>query len=364
LAGSSRIRVPTVLESSRALLESDADAMQAPRRFARSLRSGQLGPLLAIAILAVGTAGCASHANPTVPSAPDTGRVGLPPPAFLNFQDQPCWSGSGRIAYRDNGIVCVNDAGIATVDTRLAGLWVIDAASGAKRRIWPRGDAPSWSPDGSAIAFEDHDRLFTVQLDSTGLQELAPGMGGFFPRWSHDGTSIAFDTVPTSAHTFSAWRVASDGTDPRKLLDGRTPSWSPGDDRVLAAAEVDSAGTWLSEILSCDVATGAVSTIWSRPGVGVWQPVFSPDGTQIAFRAAIGSRLPQVWLIDASGRNLRQVTALGGSAPAWSPDGRTIAYVRSDWTTDGDGYGAIWLHRLDTGDEVRLTTRWPTYCTF
>jgi dipeptidyl aminopeptidase/acylaminoacyl peptidase/CubicO group peptidase (beta-lactamase class C family) len=56
-------------------------------------------------------------------------------------------------------------------------------------------------------------------------------------------------------------------------------------------------------------------------------PAWSPDGTQVAFLRADGGAA-QVWLLPAGGGEPEQVTSLplGAGAPVWSPDGTKIAF--------------------------------------
>jgi len=71
-------------------------------------------------------------------------------------------------------------------------------------------------------------------------------------------------------------------------------------------------------------------------GVSVNDPAWSPDGNRLVFDGN-GTRGSQLWVVDADGTNLRQLTPTPDGCPngncteavnpAWSPDGRTIAYI-------------------------------------
>ena len=81
-------------------------------------------------------------------------------------------------------------------------------------------------------------------------------------------------------------------------------------------------------------------------------PAWSPDGTQIAFDGApLGEGTQSIWVVDADGENLRQVTT-DGSAPAWSPDGRQIAYVGPSST----GWGTLWVTNVDGSGGTTLSS--------
>jgi len=76
------------------------------------------------------------------------------------------------------------------------------------------------------------------------------------------------------------------------------------------------------------------------------QPVWSPDGTEIAF-----TRGGDIWVMNAGGSNQRQLTntAALDRSPTYSPDGR-IAFVRED-ATDGE----IWVMNGDGSGQTQLT---------
>jgi len=55
-----------------------------------------------------------------------------------------------------------------------------------------------------------------------------------------------------------------------------------------------------------------------------FDPSWSPDGTQIAFRSERSGE-PEIWVMNADGTSQRRLAA--GLSPAWSPDGLRIAYA-------------------------------------
>jgi len=79
----------------------------------------------------------------------------------------------------------------------------------------------------------------------------------------------------------------------------------------------------------------------------------SPNGSMVAFDSdREGER--GIYVADAGGRNLRRVSGEGFAAlPSWSPDGRTIAYVRAE--PDNPNVWNLWSLNLDSGQTRRLT---------
>jgi serine/threonine protein kinase len=95
---------------------------------------------------------------------------------------------------------------------------------------------------------------------------------------------------------------------------------------------------------------------------GACQPAWSPDGQQLVFISPCRARADyfensyykdsSLYLINANGSGLKPLTAVPGSdfEPAWSPDGKRIAF-----TSLRDGKKEIYLLTLDTGTIIRLT---------
>jgi len=88
-----------------------------------------------------------------------------------------------------------------------------------------------------------------------------------------------------------------------------------------------------------------------------WGPVFSPDGTRLAFQTQAADRTPtELWVANADGSDARSIS--GGLAPTgswgftWSPDSRRIAYA----SDAGGRFSALYVAAAD-GSGVRRITK-------
>lgn len=86
------------------------------------------------------------------------------------------------------------------------------------------------------------------------------------------------------------------------------------------------------------------------------QPNFSPDGKQLAFRSR-QSQKPGLYAANIQGNNETRITASDEAGfPAWSPDGRSIAFVIYDIEQNS---WRIWITSADgQGEAVQLVSGW------
>ena len=133
-------------------------------------------------------------------------------------------------------------------------------------------------------------------------------------------------------------------------------------------------GTWMNVDLSPDGKTivfDLLGDIYRMPASGgaatrltsdiAWQmqPVFSPDGSQIAFTSDQGGG-DNIWVMDADGSNQRAVTTETFrllNSPAWSPNGEFIVARKHYTATRSLGAGEVWMYHISGGTGVQLTER-------
>ena len=185
---------------------------------------------------------------------------------------------------------------------------IVDVASGRTRRVVSGSiDTFSWSPDGRRIAYGDLG-VFTIRSDGTQRKRVVSNAWAGFPLWSPDGREILFQNG------------GADGQD-----HWHTVPAAGGKVRAVAVAAFSSSPAW------------------------------SPDSTRIAFERAVGAAAShpasgsQIALVRRNGKGLRSLTTGDGHRyrPAWSPNGRLIAFERN---------GSVLVIR-DDGTRSRVLTR-------
>ncbi len=212
---------------------------------------------------------------------------------------------------------------------------------------------------GGLFDVSDAHVVYTLGDGGLALMPVAGGPGrrlvsiagtrGAAPTFSPDGTQIAY--VTDNGHTADIAIIgAREEAWPRRLpaeadfvID---PAWHPGG-RYLAWVEWDvpHMGWDESRIVICDLSTGVRRVVVGEPGVSAIQPRWAPDGRHLAFLSDKGGYL-NLWLAAEDGADPHPLVsepaehgtppwASGSRTYDWAPDSRSIVYGRnsgSSWT--------------------------------
>lgn len=185
---------------------------------------------------------------------------------------------------------------------------------------------PRPSPDGSRIAF-DSDRdgtraVYVADADGSHIQRISGAGYAAVPSWSPDGTRIAFVRAePSTPSVWNVWIAAPDGTKLRRVTEHRVgqswgASWFPDGRRLAYSVE--------TRLVVLNLATGKRETFDSPvPGKLVRTPAVAPDGGRIIFQVFREG----VWLLDLDGGGMRRVLSDPSAEEfTWSPAGDRVAF--------------------------------------
>ncbi|HET8528758.1 MAG TPA: hypothetical protein VFL60_07600 [Gaiellaceae bacterium] len=156
------------------------------------------------------------------------------------------------------------------------------------------GTDPSWSPDGTQLAYVDPaNGIMVADANGANAHALGAGATSTQPTFSADGLRVAF------AKAGDLWSILASG--------------NGGETQLTSTAAVEA------------------------------DPAWSPDGSEIAFARDDGATGYDIWTLDTTTLTATQLTSSAGDErnPTWSPSGLTIVYSGSNGdlfaVSDGGG---------------------------
>jgi Tol biopolymer transport system component len=233
---------------------------------------------------------------------------------LLRAGSAPAWSPDGnKIVFSTTlcdyydfyyGLPC--SGGLSVIDLRTRLVSILDGADA--------GIDPAWSADGTSIAFVHitpaRTRLMLATLDGRPPVELATTAYSVgHPTWSPDGSRIAFGCTVAAATLSEICMINRDGTGFKVLTNNpdwsATPAWSP--DGSTIAFLVASNSAQVIYLMATD------GTSMRQLSIGR-DPAWSRDGSKILFAGSSG-----LFTIRLDGSSLTRLTTGNHREPAWCP---------------------------------------------
>lgn len=260
-------------------------------------------------------------------------------------------------------------------------LWLAEVATGSLRRLTTAqasDGAPQWSPDGTRIAFtskrgdDETAALYVIPVaggESEKILELPGGVSN--PQWMPDSASVVVATtvIPELAGKLAPDDLAAMKKELKRRKDSKM-SARVTENRQFRYFDhyiVDSAATRLVQV---DLATKAFKDLTPKfdrvltPSGEVHYDI-SPDGKTIAFE--FNTTPPpyrdfpndDIYLVptDGSGelKNITPENRGDDGSPAWSPDGRSVYFTRTETPYYSGEFNKLWRYDVATGKNLPVT---------
>lgn len=271
-------------------------------------------------------------------------------------------------------------------------LWLIPAEGGMPTPLTHDSVydyQPNWSPDGQWIVYGSTGSDIRVIPVSGGQPRTIlhePNGGILKPTWSPNGQWIVFSS--NRKGSINLWKIPFSSSEGQKAATPVRVTIDEGQDVNLSVAPVGQRLAFAKlraapDIWELTLSSGALRQVTFETS-SEDHPHLSPDGRTLLVQSNRGGQLA-LWTMDLNGTPLSQLPASGNSFLGWSPDGTSIAYEdttgvviqrvgdvsrnvigrggRPAWSPDGrklafvrytDRKQSIWTHVLATGEEKQI----------
>ncbi len=252
----------------------------------------------------------------------------------------------------DGSRILLSIAGTAAEKTFSHQWWMIPYPGGSgdvPRQVLQNLPSPSiaprfsWMPDSRHVVISmgtrgQSDRnLWLANTQSNTLRQLTSGLDEEdWPAVSPDGQELIFANRRLD---LDIEEVPLNGGVPQPLVSTDrsefNPAWSPVAQELVYVSDQDGPQEiWLKSSGEGWSRPLVTPKQFSNPTAGFWGPVFSPDGSRIAFTRVRSGKdsTAWIWISPVRGgtpvRLTHEAGTVGEGPPAWSPDGNWLAYER------------------------------------
>ena len=208
------------------------------------------------------------------------------------------------------------------------------------------------APSGRRIVVSIHGEIFTTPTDEGDLRQITDGPArDKDPLYSPDGKWIAF--ISDRSGREEMYIAAADGAgEPQKITDLDTLkfsfAWSPSSKEIAFTGSDNKLRKYI-------VDTKQTTELSSSKYGNIGAPVWSPDGKWIAYSKSDYVRTSDVFLIPSAGGDERKVTfdSFNDVNPRFTADGRKLFFVRTEGFGGGGGQASAQIYSVALEREER-----------
>ncbi|HYW71870.1 MAG TPA: protein kinase [Pyrinomonadaceae bacterium] len=269
--------------------------------------------------------------------------LGGAPRQLADFGASARWSYDGTmIVFNSDGNPDVGSASVGS-----STIWIASVQGGAPKQITRVGNPPgghvgaTWSPDNKRIVFVDlnfsNQTLWSVSVNGDDPKQLKTPrelnkIG--HPIFSPDGRYLYFDAGPAIYAVAVSPDYAAVIGQPMKVTDVGASnvqgiSISANSKRLVYSVQTLSSNIWSVNVSpKTGEANGAPFPITNQTGTRNNQPAFSPDGRKLAYMEFVRGAGADIFVADADGKNPALITSNPRNLiPNWYADGDQLAFV-------------------------------------
>ncbi|MBX7223730.1 MAG: protein kinase [Blastocatellia bacterium] len=272
--------------------------------------------------------------------------LGGNPRQVCEFGSRPVWSPDGTmLAFQSDGLIDLSAS--AAPAQPPSTIWIVTLQGAPPKQITQVGNpagghgTPSWSPDGKRISFATYDRrtsaICSITVQGSDLIKVVSTQRYIFdPIYAPDGKHIYYSAVLEDGN-YGMWQVSlkpesgnADG-EPVQIANlglgiVRHLALSPDGKKITYSTLSMPSNLWAVSLNPAGTAGDSKPVPLTAETGRNSRPVFSPDGSRIAFEKWRSGSNPDIWVMDSDGNNPIQLTTDPAveTVPSWTPDGRIV----------------------------------------
>ena len=208
-------------------------------------------------------------------------------------------------------------------------VYVANANATKPKLLVDNANTPAWSPDGRLIAFSHGSGIGLINVgqalggNRSSLHDITHTSADRpqeYPHWTANGKQLLFNGYGDS-RSYDIWVVDPDGRNLRDLTPDRSleygASWSPNGTKIVFGSNRGLRSIFGGDLYVMNADGTAVRRL--TRGGKTYAPAWSPDGRLMAFNSRRAGGANEIYVMHANGSGVRRLTTRRGEdmMPSW-----------------------------------------------